>query len=91
MIPSILADKIFQRGTGVSLQEIENLYTLQVWEVVLRLLERSPDTLPMELIEQADGTLKESLPYTYPMELIEQAEVIVSKFNEWDSERDPAL
>ena len=71
MIHSLLIDKIFQRGTGVSLQEIENLYTLQVWEVVLRLLERSPDT--------------------YPMELIEQAEVIVSKFNEWDSERESAL
>lgn len=71
MIPSILADKIFQRGTGVSLQEVENLYTLQVWEVVLRLLERSQDT--------------------YPIELIEQAEVIVSKFNEWDSERESAL
>lgn len=71
MIPSILADKIFQRGTGVSLQEIENLYTLMVWEVVLRLLERSQDT--------------------YPMELIKQAEVIVSKFNEWDSIRESAL
>ena len=70
MIHSLLLDKIFQRGTGVSLQEIENLYTLQVWEVFLRLLEGSQDT--------------------YPMELIEQAEAIVSKFNEWDSERDSA-
>ena len=71
MIHSVLADKIFQRGTGVSLQEIENLYTLQVWEVFLRLLEGSQDT--------------------YPMELIEQAEAIVSKFNEWESERESAL
>ena len=71
MIHSLLLDKIFQRGTGVSLQEIENLYTLQVWEVFLRLLEGSQDT--------------------YPMELIEQAEAIVSKFNEWDSERESAL
>jgi len=71
MIHSVLVDKIFQRGTGVSLQEIENLYTLQVWEVFLRLLEGSQDT--------------------YPMELIEQAEAIVSKFNEWDSERESAL
>lgn len=71
MIQSLLADKIFQRGLGVSLQEIENLYTLQVWEVFLRLLEGSQDA--------------------YPMELIEQAEVIVSKFNEWDSERESAL
>jgi len=70
MIHSVLVDKIFQRGTGVSLQEIENLYTLQVWEVFLRLLEGSQDT--------------------YPMELIEQAEAIVSKFNEWDSERESA-
>ena len=70
MIHSLLIDKIFQRGTGVSLQEIENLYTLQVWEVFLRLLEGSQDT--------------------YPMELIEQAEAIVSKFNEWDSERESA-
>jgi len=70
MIHSLLLDKIFQRGTGVSLQEIENLYTLQVWEVFLRLLEGSQDT--------------------YPMELIEQAEAIVSKFNEWDSERESA-
>ena len=70
MIHSLLLDKIFQRGTGVSLQEIENLYTLQVWEVFLRLLQGSQDT--------------------YPMELIEQAEAIVSKFNEWDSERDSA-
>ena len=70
MIHSVLVDKIFQRGTGVSLQEIENLYTLQVWEVFLRLLQGSQDT--------------------YPMELIEQAEAIVSKFNEWDSERDSA-
>jgi hypothetical protein len=53
------------------LQEIENLYTLQVWEVFLRLLEGSQDT--------------------YPMELIEQAEAIVSKFNEWESERESAL
>ena len=71
MIQSLLIDKIFQRGTGVSLQEIENLYTLQVWEVFLRLLEGSQDT--------------------YPMELLEQAEAIVSKFNEWDSERESAL
>jgi len=71
MIHSLLLDKIFQRGTGVSLQEIENLYTLQVWEVFLRLLQGSQDT--------------------YPMELIEQAEAIVSKFNEWDSERESAL
>jgi len=71
MIHSVLVDKIFQRGTGVSLQEIENLYTLQVWEVFLRLLQGSQDT--------------------YPMELIEQAEAIVSKFNEWDSERESAL
>jgi len=71
MIHSLLIDKIFQRGTGVSLQEIENLYTLQVWEVFLRLLQGSQDT--------------------YPMELIEQAEAIVSKFNEWDSERESAL
>ena len=71
MIHSLLIDKIFQRGTGVSLQEIENLYTLQVWEVFLRLLEGSQDT--------------------YPMELIEQAEAIVSKFNEWESERESAL
>ena len=71
MIHSLLLDKIFQRGTGVSLQEIENLYTLQVWEVFLRLLEGSQDT--------------------YPMELIEQAEAIVSKFNEWESERESAL
>jgi hypothetical protein len=71
MIHSVLADKISQRGTGVSLQEIENLYTLQVWEVFLRLLEGSQDA--------------------YPMELIEQAEVIVSKFNEWDSERESAM
>ena len=70
MIHSLLIDKIFQRGTGVSLQEIENLYTLQVWEVFLRLLQGSQDT--------------------YPMELIEQAEAIVSKFNEWDSERESA-
>jgi len=70
MIHSLLIDKIFQRGTGVSLQEVENLYTLQVWEVFLRLLQGSQDT--------------------YPMELIEQAEAIVSKFNEWDSERDSA-
>ena len=71
MIHSLLIDKIFQRGTGVSLQEVENLYTLQVWEVFLRLLQGSQDT--------------------YPMELIEQAEAIVSKFNEWDSERESAL
>ena len=71
MIHSLLLDKIFQRGTGVSLQEIENLYTLQVWEVFLRLLQGSQDT--------------------YPMELIEQAEAIVSKFNEWESERESAL
>jgi len=71
MIHSLLIDKIFQRGTGVSLQEIENLYTLQVWEVFLRLLQGSQDT--------------------YPMELIEQAEAIVSKFNEWESERESAL
>ena len=71
MIHSLLIDKIFQRGTGVSLQEIENLYTLQVGEVFLRLLQGSQDT--------------------YPMELIEQAEAIVSKFNEWDSERESAL
>jgi len=58
MIQSLLLDKIFQRGTGVSLQEIENLYTLQVWEVFLRLLERSQDTYPMELIEQAEGIVR---------------------------------
>lgn len=58
MIHSLLLDKIFQRGTGVSLQEIENLYTLQVWEVFLRLLEGSQDTYPMELIEQAEAIVR---------------------------------
>jgi hypothetical protein len=58
MIHSVLVDKIFQRGTGVSLQEIENLYTLQVWEVFLRLLEGSQDTYPMELIEQAEAIVR---------------------------------
>jgi len=58
MIHSLLLDKIFQRGTGVSLQEIENLYTLQVWEVFLRLLQGSQDTYPMELIEQAEAIVR---------------------------------
>ena len=58
MIHSLLIDKIFQRGTGVSLQEIENLYTLQVWEVFLRLLQGSQDTYPMELIEQAEAIVR---------------------------------
>lgn len=71
MIQSMLQQRMLERPVGVTLQEVENLYTLMVWEVVLRLLERSPDT--------------------YPMELIEQAEVIVSKFNQWDSERESAL
>ena len=80
MIPSILADKIFQRGTGVSLQEIENLYTLQVWEVYLVLIQKKGF--------QYDDRKKQR---ERNLELVGLAEEMVSDFNEWDSERESAL
>ena len=39
MIEGYLEDMLMERKVGVSLQEIQNLYTVMTWQVYLRLLQ----------------------------------------------------
>ena len=80
MIQSMLQQRMLERPVGVSLQEIENLYTLQVWEVYLVLLRKKGFQY---------GDRKEQREQN--LQLVGLAEEMVSDFNEWDSERSPAL
>ena len=47
MIEGYLEDMIMERKVGVSLQEIQNLYSVMTWQVYLRLLQEDRrETVP---------------------------------------------
>ena len=55
MIEGYLEDMIMERKVGVSLQEIQNLYTVMTWQVYLRLLQEDRrDSVPADLVEAAE-------------------------------------
>jgi len=55
MIEGYLEDMIMERKIGVSIQEIQNLYTVMTWQVYLRLLQEDRrETVPSELVEAAE-------------------------------------
>ena len=80
MIQSMLQQRILERPVGVTLQEVENLYTLMVWEVYLVLIRKKGFPYGDREVQREKN-----------LELVGLAEEMVSDFNEWDSTRDPAL
>ena len=55
MIEGYLEDMFMERKVGVSLQEIQNLYTVMTWQVYLRLLQEDRrETVPSDLVEAAE-------------------------------------
>jgi ABC-type anion transport system duplicated permease subunit len=55
MIEGALEDMLMERKYGVSLQEIQNLYTVMTWQVYLRLLQEDRrDSVPADLVEAAE-------------------------------------
>jgi ABC-type anion transport system duplicated permease subunit len=55
MIEGYLEDMLMERKVGVSLQEIQNLYTVMTWQVYLRLLQEDRrDSVPADLVEAAE-------------------------------------
>lgn len=55
MIEGYLEDMIMERKVGVSIQEIQNLYSVMTWQVYLRLLQEDRrETVPSELLEAAE-------------------------------------
>jgi len=55
MIEGYLEDMIMERKVGVSLQEIQNLYSVMTWQVYLRLLQEDRrETVPADLVEAAE-------------------------------------
>lgn len=55
MIEGYLEDMLMERQHGVSLQEIQNLYSVMVWQVYLRLLQEDKrDSVPTDLVEAAE-------------------------------------
>ena len=55
MIEGALEDMLMERKYGVSLQEIQNLYTVMTWQVYLRLLQEDRrETVPSDLVEAAE-------------------------------------
>ena len=55
MIEGYLEDMIMERKVGVSLQEIQNLYSVMIWQVYLRLLQEDRrETVPSDLLEAAE-------------------------------------
>jgi ABC-type anion transport system duplicated permease subunit len=55
MIEGYLEDMIMERKVGVSLQEIQNLYSVMTWQVYLRLLQEDRrDSVPADLVEAAE-------------------------------------
>lgn len=55
MIEGYLEDMIMERKVGVSLQEIQNLYSVMTWQVYLRLLQEDRrETVPSDLVEAAE-------------------------------------
>ena len=55
MIEGALEDMLMERKYGVSLQEIQNLYSVMTWQVYLRLLQEDRrETVPSDLVEAAE-------------------------------------
>ena len=55
MIEGYLEDMIMERKVGVSLQEIQNLYSVMTWQVYLRLLQEDRrESVPADLVEAAE-------------------------------------
>ena len=55
MIEGYLEDMIMERKVGVSLQEIQNLYSVMTWQVYLRLVQEDRrETVPSDLLEAAE-------------------------------------
>jgi ABC-type anion transport system duplicated permease subunit len=55
MIEGYLEDMIMERKVGVSIQEIQNLYSVMTWQVYLRLLQEDKrDSVPADLVEAAE-------------------------------------
>ena len=55
MIEGYLEDMLMERKVGVSLQEIQNLYTVMTWQVYLRLVQEDRrETVPSDLVEAAE-------------------------------------
>ena len=55
MIEGYLEDMIMERKVGVSLQEIQNLYTVMTWQIYLRLVQEDKrDSVPADLVEAAE-------------------------------------
>ena len=55
MIEGALEDMLMEGKYGVSLQEIQNLYTVMTWQVYLRLLQEDRrETVPSDLVEAAE-------------------------------------
>jgi ABC-type anion transport system duplicated permease subunit len=55
MIEGYLEDMLMERKYGVSLQEIQNLYTVMTWQVYLRLVQEDRrDSVPADLVEAAE-------------------------------------
>ena len=55
MIEGYLEDMIMERKVGVSLQEIQNLYSVMTWQVYLRLVQEDRrETVPSDLVEAAE-------------------------------------
>ena len=55
MIEGYLEDMIMERKVGVSLQEIQNLYSVMTWQIYLRLLQEDRrESVPTDLVEAAE-------------------------------------
>jgi ABC-type anion transport system duplicated permease subunit len=55
MIEGYLEDMIMERKVGVSLQEIQNLYSVMVWQIYLRLVQEDRrESVPTDLVEAAE-------------------------------------
>ena len=55
MIEGYLEDMIMERKVGVSLQEIQNLYSVMVWQIYLRLVQEDRrESVPKDLVEAAE-------------------------------------
>jgi len=55
MIEGYLEDMLMERKYGVSLQEIQNLYSVMTWQVYLRLVQEDRrETVPSDLVEAAE-------------------------------------
>lgn len=55
MIEGYLEDMIMERKVGVSIQEIQNLYTVMTWQVYLRLVQEDKrESVSKDLLEAAE-------------------------------------